>query len=499
MSEALTSDPVTAGPDLCRVSVVGGNTQIDVGLPTTVPLGEFIADVVDMVESRDHDPTESEDAPIPARHWTLARLGHDPISPDATLTEAGVFDGELLVLRAVGTKDAPTLFDDVIDAVARLTESTFRGWNAASAAVMGQAAAVVAAVGALVLLVVAKQRGSGVVAGSVAEAVGLAALVAALIMARKYAVGTSERGNGTFASASVVLSLCALALVGPGAALFVPDALGPPHTVVAVAVTLVVAVAAYRLTGVGATVFAAVITLSVFGVGFGLVTMLWHNPLPKVGAGLLVAALAAVSAAARVAMAAARLPVPPVPTAGGAIDPADHEPRPTIEGIGAIGATALPSAVGLAERARVANEYQSGFVIGATIAATAGAVLAADPGGAPRWQGVTLALIAGVLLCLRGRAFADRTQACALIMGGCLTLLAVLLGLGFGSGVGPITAAGALLGAGAVAMVVGVGGPLFEISPVARRAGEIVEYLMIVAIGPLVFWIMDFYAAARGL
>ncbi|MFD6453323.1 EsaB/YukD family protein, partial [Nocardia sp. NPDC060220] len=76
--------------------MIGGDTQLDIGLPATVPIAGFIGDLVALIRSRDPRlPDGDEDsAPIRAQHWTLARLGQDPLAPSRTLTEAEVYDGE---------------------------------------------------------------------------------------------------------------------------------------------------------------------------------------------------------------------------------------------------------------------------------------------------------------------------------------------------------------------------------------------------------------------
>lgn len=481
---------LTAGePELCRVSIIGDNTQIDVGLPTTVPIAEFITDVVTLIDSRNPDLTEREDAPIETRHWTLARLGHEAIPPDSTLAEARVFDGELLVLRSVGAKTVPVLFDDVIDAVARLTQSSFRGWTAATARWAGLSVAMIAVPVAIVLLALSKDGRGGMVPGAVATATGVVAFVAAMIVARIFAL----------AAVSTALSLYALLLLSSGVALLVPGAPGSPHALLGCAVLLVTAALGHRISRTGAMMFAAAVTVALFGGAAAAVMMTTHNPPGKVADGVAVAALIAISAAARLAVLASRLPVPPVPTAGGAIDPADHEPRPTIEGVGAIGATALASAMGLTERARAATEYQSGMLIGTTVAAVAAAVVTADAPSSHHWQGVALALVVAGILCLRGRAYADLVQAGTLVGGGCAAFLGTLIGLGLGDSSELVTAAAILLAMAAIAVGVGVAGPSIDMSPVTRRAGEIAEYVLIVAVIPLVLWSLDLYSAARNL
>jgi type VII secretion integral membrane protein EccD len=191
--------------------------------------------------------------------------------------------------------------------------------------------------------------------------------------------------------------------------------------------------------------------------------------------------------------------VPPVPTAGGAIDPADHEPRPTIEGIGAIGATALPSAIGLGRRAKAANEYQTGVLAGCTLAAVVGAVGAADPLDGIRWQGIALAAVAAIILALRGRSFADLTQAGSLIAGGAVTYVATTAGVVLGNSDAGLVAVALLLVFAAAVVVFGIIGPHLEITPVMRRLNELFEYALIISVIPLALWIMGVYGMARGI
>ncbi|NKY37125.1 type VII secretion integral membrane protein EccD [Nocardia speluncae] len=481
----------TQEPELSRVSVIGGNTQVDVGLPATVPIASFIADLVALIESRNPSRSDSEDdaGPLDAQHWTLARLGREAIAPSRTLTEAEIYDGELLVLRKVGAKEAPALFDDVIDAVSRLTAEEFTGWSGAAARWMGLVVSVLAVLTTLAVLVFSRGAGDPLAPGLVLLGAGLGALVAAGITARRY----SDEVTGTWLSADGLL------LLFGGAGLMVPGTPGSPHLLLGSSVLLVAAVLGYRLTGVGATLFSCAAATAVIGLVTAVIYLIWHPGLPKVGAGLLVAGIMILSMVPRLAALLARLPVPPVPTAGAAIDPADHEPRPTIEGIGAIGATALPSAAGLGERARRANQFQTGLVATCTATTVVGAFAVADPLGPYRWQGITLAIVTAIILALRGRSFADIAQAAVLIGGACVTFVALIAGLSFGDGDLILLGAGILLAFTLGVVGFGVIGPHIEVTPVVRRGIELFEYALIMAVIPLVLWMMGIYGMARNL
>ncbi|MER7451919.1 type VII secretion integral membrane protein EccD [Nocardia beijingensis] len=476
---------------MSRVSVIGGNTQIDVGLPATVPIATFIGDLVALIRSRDPERSEAEEdsAPLDARHWTLARLGREAIAPSRTLTEAEVYDGELLVLRSVAAKEAPALFDDVIDAVSRLTAEEFRSWSGAAARWMGLVVSALTVLATLAVLALSRGNGDPLAPALALLGCGTAAFVAAGIAARRYA----DQVTATW------LSLDGLLLLFGGAALLVPGALGSPHLLLGSSVLLIAALLGYRITGAGATLFSCAAALAVIAGVAAAIHLIWHPGLPKLSAGLLVAGIAIISAVPRLAAVLARLPIPPVPTAGGAIDPADHEPRPTIEGIGAIGASALPSAAGLGARARTANRFQSGLIAACAASAVVGAFGVADPLGSPRWQGVSLAVVTAIILALRGRSFADLAQAATLIGGGCLTAVVLIAGFAVGDADHTLLAAGVLLAFATGVVGFGVIGPHIEVTPVTRRMIEIFEYLLIVSVIPLVLWVMNIYSMARNI
>ncbi|ETD30819.1 type VII secretion integral membrane protein EccD, partial [Williamsia sp. D3] len=194
-----------------------------------------------------------------------------------------------------------------------------------------------------------------------------------------------------------------------------------------------------------------------------------------------------------------RLPLPPVPTAGAAIDPADSAPRPAIEGIGAIGAMALPSAAALELRAHTAGRYLTGIIAGTAVAAVAGIALVAYPADDFSWRCTVFALIIATVLCLRGRSHADLAQAAVLIAAGAVGFAAVVGEVALGPGDHVVVAAGAAAAVSVAALLCGVVAPRSSFSPVVRRTVEIIEYLLIATIVPLMFWIMNLYAAVRDL
>ncbi|MBJ7290277.1 type VII secretion integral membrane protein EccD [Williamsia sp.] len=486
----LDSDARSDQPDLTLVSVIGGNTQVDVALPAGTPVAALLPDLVALIGSRtpSHRRHRSESEDKRAR-WTLGKVGQAPIDSSRSLNEAQILDGDLLVLRSVTAREAPPMFDDVVDAVAQLNTTQFPTWGAAAARRTGHVLAVLAAVLAGVALVVARTHSGSVVVGAVGLGAALAVVVAAIVVARQY----HDSGTAT------ALCACAQPLAFAGALTVTPGGLGAPHLTFAAAASLVVAVILYRTTAVGPLLHSAVFVASIGGVIAGGVEQIYGSDTVKIGAALAALSVLAVLLAPRLTIWFARLPLPPVPTSGGPIDPVDPGVRPTIEGIGAIGAMALPSAVALERRAHTANQYLSGVVLGAAVLALVGGLAASDPRRPSDWRVTVLVVIVAVVLALRGRSHGDRVQASTLIATGAALTAMEMLVLGTRDLTGAYTAFGGLLVVVVLALLCGVVAPATAFTPVSKRFGEIGEYMLLGVIAPLTFWILEIYATVRSL
>ncbi|NED60571.1 type VII secretion integral membrane protein EccD, partial [Streptomyces sp. SID10244] len=174
---------------------------------------------------------------------------------------------------------------------------------------------------------------------------------------------------------------------------------GSAHLTLGCAVTLVGAVVSYRITAVGPAVHSAITTAALLaGSGCGAELLLGAT-VPEVAAVLAAVGLLVIALAPRATIMLAKLPLPPVPTAGAAIDAEDIEPKPAIEGIGAIGAMALPKADTLERRSFVANAYLTGIVAGTALVTAVSAILAAAPLSGFDAKSAAYAAIIALVLC----------------------------------------------------------------------------------------------------
>jgi type VII secretion integral membrane protein EccD len=129
---------VSAASPHVRLSLLSNRTQVDVTLPLDVPIANLTPELVklgrvggDAELDAGEDPFDSE-----AKHNVSVLTRFDsttPLPSSSTLRETGVADGELLRLTTRRALTAPTLYDDVVDAAARLNKTSYASWDAAAA------------------------------------------------------------------------------------------------------------------------------------------------------------------------------------------------------------------------------------------------------------------------------------------------------------------------------------------------------------------------------
>ncbi|MFC8179127.1 type VII secretion integral membrane protein EccD [Rhodococcus sp. NPDC057297] len=482
---------VAAPLDLCRLTVLAKSAQVDMALPTDVPISLLIPGIVDIVDSRASAGNDRH-----GRDWVLSKVGMPPISGTATLNEASVRDGELLVLGTADAPALPPLHDDLMFAVASVDSSGDGSrddlWTAATARRVGfvtsASAVLLACIAAMLPLL---QLGGRVDAGQVdarsVTAAVAAATAAVLMIVAGTVVGRFYRGDST----GVFLSACALPLMFVAGSRFVPGEFGAPHLVLGGALVGASAVLALRIGGHGSAVFTAASAAAVTVCAGATVSMFTDLPVSTIGAGTTVVALAGLAAAPRVSMMQAGLPLPPVPTAGAPLDDAGDE-DPT-------------SAAELADRARRARSHLTGLVCAGGAAATGGALLAALGASDAFYRpGVSLALATALLLLLRGRTFAQVNHALPLVLGGASILLALVAAVVFTPALSDsdtiqLAVFVACVAVALVALFFGSSVPTREYSPVLRRTAELVEYAVIATVIPLACWVCGLYTAMRAL
>ena len=366
-------------PELSRLTLVIGGLAIDVGLPANVRIADYVRDVIDIANQQIavRDPSADVEFDDTDGKWTLARVGGEPIDPHHSLSDAGIFDGELLMIREAGRPVSPLLFDDVDSDIP--DESAVRGWLARNAAALTCFGVALAATTTLAGTLPRRAGDPWVPAGVLA--LGVLGVLVACVMAVRPA--TAPR--------SAWVAAVAFPLVLGGSLYLVPDGFGATSLPMAFALTALSALLVLVISGAGRALHTGVIAACTFGVASATATLLWQPPIRTVGAILATASVIVVYLAPRVTIALSKLPIPRVPTAGEPLDDIETQGGTTVEGVNAIGKQIIPTEEGLTRRVRRANEYLTGILIAAALAAAVGCYLAADVTNGFFWQGTAFA------------------------------------------------------------------------------------------------------------
>ncbi|WP_310768820.1 type VII secretion integral membrane protein EccD [Mycobacterium sp. Z3061] len=477
-----------AEPTLSRVTLVVGELRLDVGLPADNSIAGFIDDVIDIANEQLAAHPGADDLMFDTTEgkWTLARLGDDAIDPSRSLSEANVYDGELLMIRALDQPSRRMLFDDVEDE-ARHEEHPALDWLSRDARLVTCfGVGLVAALTAAFLL---PRRATEFYVPATALGVGVLAVIAACVIA--------HRSAG--ARRSEWLAAVATPLLFGGALYVVPDGFGAKSLPMAFGLTGLASLLVLLVTGRGRALHTAVISLAVIGGAAGAADLLW-DPAPRaVGAVLATVSVIVVYLSPRVTILLAKLPVPRVPTAGEPLDDIETQGGTTVEGVNAVGKQVIPTEEGMIVRVRRAGQYLTGILAAAAVTATAGCYLALDLSDGFYWQGTVFAVAVATVLCLRGRSHHDLVQSATLIAAGTAIALLSIVEIAVGLDGWQVYATLSLVVLMVLMVACGVIAPRLEFSPVMRRQVEILEYLAIVLVFPLCFWIVRLYAVFREL
>lgn len=469
---------------LVRVTVATPHRRIDLALPERAPLAELLPGLLRHAGAADEPPGG----------WLLRRGDGGRLDPARTAAAQRVSDGEVLHL-APAHVDWPELeYDDLADVIADGSARLGGTWQPRHTRAAGLAAGSLAALLALATLVTAGPAWTG---PAIAALLAAAALVAG-------GTGLARAFGDSGAGAVLAVTAWPFAFIG-GALLLAKDKplgalqllaggnpLGAPHQLAAVltgdhplgAPQLLAGCAALLITAVAgligvadrAAVFTAASVAALAGtLGAWLATA---GVVSGAQAAAIVAAAALVGSPALPALAVrlGRLPLPVLPR--GTADLLRDTPHP-------------------ARRAVYASVVRAdGLLTGLLWAIAAAAVPAqrwwAGHGGTAGLV-FTAVLTAGFLL--RARLHPIVRHRVPLLLAGATGLASLAL-LGGGH---PWTITAVCAAAAVAAVPAGLRYAAKTPTPYLARWGEVVEVLVVVAVVPLLCWVLGLYAVLRGL
>jgi type VII secretion integral membrane protein EccD len=472
--------------ELSRLTLVVGGLSIDVGLPANVPISEYIDDVVDIANEQSALRESFADRLFDDGEgkWTLARLGGEPIDPIRSLGEAGIYDGELLMIHEAGRPVSALLFDDVDEAPPQ-NEPAVRGWVTANAGALTCFG--IGLISAVALAALLPRWAGDPMVPALALALGVVGMA--------FACTIAYRPHAAHRSAWV--AAVAAPLLFGGALYVVPGGYGETSLPMAFALTALSSLLVLLISGTGRAFHTGLIAVCTFGGASATANLIWHPPPRTVGAALATVAVIVVYLAPRVTILLSKLPIPRVPTAGEPLDDIETQGGIAVEGVNAVGKQIIPTEEGLIERVRRGNEYLTGILVATALAAVGGSYLAVDVSDGFFWQGTAFAVSVATVLCLRGRAHHDLMQSATLIGSGLVIAMALIVKTGVNLPGWELRAMVALVALLTLVIACGLVAPRLEFSPVMRRRVEILEYIAVGSLFPLCFWIVRLYAFFR--
>ena len=491
--------PKVSFPARCAVAVVCGEHLVSQVFPASVAVEVFLDDVVELLNDelkrRGLGGLDSDVG------YELHKANGVRLDVAKTLDELGVEDGATLVLApSVAGDSFEPQYESLSTGLARVGKKLFEVVTADTAAHTSLAILAMGFGTLLGLALRARAVTDSLIPAVVTGAAGLLAAGAAAVVWRWWPARIDMLGG--FAWLSVPLLAVSLGASAPGE-------LGAPHLFIAAlaAVVLICGIAAVAGRFINAA--AAVVTVSALG-GVVAAARMWR-PIPAqwLGMCVLVILLFLLTLAPTLALWSARIRPPYFGSITGrdlfrrgdglpadAVTPVDTE-----EEDAQANPNTTPRGTQIAGAAVRANDVLTGVCIGAAVALPAAVWVTLMPGQPHATAAAVLAGLFVMIYISRGRAYADKRQAVALVCGAAVATCGGVAKYALheppASSQAVLWVALALAAFGGAALISGLLVPITKFTPLVRMIVEWLELAAIVAVLPLAVWIGGFFTWVR--
>lgn len=458
----------TSFGEVCRLTICGPSSRIELGVPANVPLADLMPTFLG------HLGPELANTGLSHGGWVLQRIGEPALDEDLGTTALGLCDGDVLHLRPRAEQLPPAAFDDLVDGVATGMATRGSVWKPATTKATLLVVAGLTLLAALLLTTVTPDT------SMIALGAGSSALVLLLgtVAARAADDGHVAVLLAVAATAFAAFAGAVLPVIGRDSGVL--DALGTsPGVTSAAACATAALVAGWSAVGArvspsmaGALVVSLLVTIGgLASVQFGLTV---HGAAAVVIVVALVVGVRAPLLAARMA----RLRIPPLPTTSEEFQE-DLEPEPSTE---------------VLDRTALADRYLTSLHIGlGVLLAGATGALVLGTGWAP----AVLAAVVSLLALVHARDLVGVWQRLPLVLAATLGLVGLVF-----------TTASRSPGAMSFAMpalILGAAGfcyaaralPGRKVLPHWGRVADIAQTVLAVSVLPIVLAVLDVYGKVR--
>jgi type VII secretion integral membrane protein EccD len=476
--------------------MAGEGVQIGVLLDANAPVSVMTDPLLKVVNSRLRELGETPLEAAGRGRWALCLVDGTPLRATQSLTEQDVYDGDRLWIRFLPDSEHRS---QVIEHISTAVSSNLSKRFAA------------------IDPIVALQVGASMVAIGVTTAAGLlgwwrwhhnswlttiyASIIAALVLAVAILLAVRAKTDPDRRVADILL-LSGLAPLTVAAAAAPPGGVGSPQAVLGFGVLAISAALTLRFTGRRLGVYTAIVTISLVAAIASLARMVaMTSAVTNFGCVVLVCVLAYQTAPALSRrLSGIRLPVFPSATSRWVFEARPDLPTTLVRPEGGApvleGPASVRDVVLQAERAR---SFLTGLLWGLGVLMVISLTALADPRTEDRWLPLLLAGFCSGFLMLRGRSYVDRWQSITLAATSVIIVAAVLVryALGLQSPLSLSICVAILVLLPAAGLTAAAVVPNSIYSPLFRKFVEWIEYLCLMPIFPLAFWLMNVYAAIR--
>jgi type VII secretion integral membrane protein EccD len=487
-----------AFPARCAVAVVCGEHLVSQVYPASVPVEVFVDNIVELLNDelkrRGLIGLES------GVGYELHKANGVRLDVTKTLDELGVEDGATLVLvPAVEGDSFEPQYESLSTGLARIGKKLFEPVTADTAA--HTSLAILAMISASVLGLALRNRtaSDSIIPSIVTGVLGLLTIGAAGLVARWWPHRTDLLGGFAW----IAMPLLAVSL-GAGA----PGHLGAAHLFIAALaagmLTCGIAVMTRRHINVAATI------VTLCGLGGVVATARMWRPVPAQWLGMctLVILLFLLTLAPTIALWSARIRPPYFGSVTGrdlfrrsaglpvdAVSPVDEAAEEEVS------PDTTPRGTQIAAGAVRANNVLTGICVGASLTLPAAVWATLMPGQHRSGAALVLAGLFVLIFISRGRAFADKRQAIALVCGAvaavCVGVIKYVLHEPAASAGSVLWATLILAGFGGAGLVAALLVPITRFTPLVRMIAEWLEIVAIIAALPLAAWIGGLFTWVR--
>lgn len=486
-----------ASPQSVVIGIIAGDgVQIDVLLDANAPVSVMIDPLLKVVNSRLRELSLATLEAKQRGRWTLCLVDGTPLRSPQSLTEQEIYDGDRLWLRFVeDTERRSQIIEHISTAVSVNLSKRFTAINPVVAIQVGAAMVAVGILLASGLLGWWRWRDDSWLSAIYAAVIAVLVLsVSVLILMRAKTVPDRRAGD--------IMLLSGLAPLAIAAAAAPPGPVGAPHAVLGFAVTGVAATLAMRFTGRRLGVYTAIVTICAAVTVASLLRMALLTGAVTLMTCVLLACVLGYHSAPSLSrwLSGIRLPVFPSATSRWVFESRPDLPTTVVVSGGGRPTLGGPESVqDVVLRAERARSFLTGLLVGFGVLVVVCLTGLSDPHTGQRWLPVLLAAFTAGFLLLRGRSYVDRWQAITLAVTAVLIVAAIVvryalvtaspLVLSVGVGILVLLPAAGLTAAAVV--------PNTIYSPLFRKFVEWIEYLCLMPIFPLALWLMNVYAAIR--